>query len=230
MKKLKEGTLEPKLARFLFTYRITPQSSTEVSPSELMLGQKIQSHLETLHPDLARKVRLSQEWQKRGQDSHARERNFEIGETVYVRNYGPGDMWLRGKVTGIQGSTLHTVLLKDGRSVRRHTDQLRPRVEKENSVENNSPNDVDDFEYSTRKGDRDKSEIADSQEPQEPSLSPESGTEPGTGTNSSTEPAEHEPPDIAPEDMTHPHPEDMTGPRRSSHSRKQPNRYGYPVN
>ena len=139
-------------------------------------------------------------------------------------------MWLPGKVTGIQGSTLHTVLLKDGRSVRRHTDQLRPRVEKENSVENNSPNDVDDFDYSTRKGDRDESEITDSQEPQELSLSPESGAEPGTGTNSSTEPAEHEPPDIPPEDVTPSHPEDTTGPRRSSRSRKQPNRYGYPVN
>ena len=230
MKKLKEGTLETKLARFLFTYRITPQSSTGVSPSELMFGRKIRSHLETLRPDLARKVRLSQERQKRGQDSHARERNFEIGETVYARNYGPGDMWLPGKVTGIQGSTLHTVLLKDGRSVRRHTDQLRPRVEKENSVENNSPNDVDDFDYSTRKGDRDESEITDSQEPQELSLSPESGAEPGTGTNSSTEPAEHEPPDIPPEDVTPSHPEDTTGPRRSSRSRKQQNRYGYPVN
>ena len=44
MQKLKEGSYETKVAHFLFTYRITPQSSTGVSPSELMFrcrsGQK----------------------------------------------------------------------------------------------------------------------------------------------------------------------------------------------
>ena len=50
-------------------------------------------------------------------------------------------------VTNIQGSTLHTILLRDGRSVRRHTDQLRSRVEKENATGHGARND-DDFEYS----------------------------------------------------------------------------------
>ena len=184
-----------------------------------------------LHPDLARKVRLSQERQKRGQDSHARQRNFEIGEVVYARNYGPGDMWLPGKVTGIQGSALHTVLLQDGRSVRRHTDQLQSRVEKENSTGSSPLSDKDDFEYLTSGVDRDESPGSGntgSQNLQEMSPSTESVTEPGEEAENPLEPAEHEPPsDPPPEDVTDPPPEDTTGPRRSGCSRKPPNRYGY---
>ena len=39
MKKLQEGSIDTKVARFLFKYRLTPQSSTSVSPSELMFGR-----------------------------------------------------------------------------------------------------------------------------------------------------------------------------------------------
>ena len=66
MQKLKEGSFKTKVAHFLFTYRITPQSGTEVSPSELMFRRKMQTHLDSLHPDLARKVHLNQERQKQG--------------------------------------------------------------------------------------------------------------------------------------------------------------------
>ena len=38
-----EGSLETKLARFLFAYRTTPQSTTTVTPAELMFGRKIKS-------------------------------------------------------------------------------------------------------------------------------------------------------------------------------------------
>ena len=39
MKKLNEGSLSEKIARFLFSYRITPQSTTGVSPGELLRGE-----------------------------------------------------------------------------------------------------------------------------------------------------------------------------------------------
>ena len=32
-----EGTIECRLARFLFNYRVTPQSTTELSPAELLI-------------------------------------------------------------------------------------------------------------------------------------------------------------------------------------------------
>ena len=38
-KKMKDGTIQTKLSRFLFKYRITPHSTTGISPSELMFGR-----------------------------------------------------------------------------------------------------------------------------------------------------------------------------------------------
>lgn len=48
MRKLKEGSVDTKLARFLFIYRITLHSSTGCSPAELMFGRRLRSHLDNL--------------------------------------------------------------------------------------------------------------------------------------------------------------------------------------
>ena len=45
MKKPTKGTLETQEARFLFNYQITPQTTTGVSPSELLLGHHSRCHL-----------------------------------------------------------------------------------------------------------------------------------------------------------------------------------------
>ena len=129
MKKLKDGSIETKVARFLFKYRLTPQSSTGVSPSELMFGRRLRSPLDNLRPDLGKKSNLTKERQKLSHDSRARYRNFVIGDLVFVKNYRSGDTWLPGKVVKILGSTMYAVLLNDGSCVRKHTDQMRARVE-----------------------------------------------------------------------------------------------------
>ena len=49
MKKFTEGTLENKLSHFLFHYRLTPQTTTGQSPTELLLGRRIKSRLDLLH-------------------------------------------------------------------------------------------------------------------------------------------------------------------------------------
>ena len=54
MKKLKDGSLETRVSRFLSRYRITSQTSTGVSPSELLLGRKPRSRLDLAYPDISR--------------------------------------------------------------------------------------------------------------------------------------------------------------------------------
>ena len=54
MKKLKEGSLETRVSRFLSRYRITPQTSTRVLPTELLLGRKPRSRLDLAYPDISR--------------------------------------------------------------------------------------------------------------------------------------------------------------------------------
>lgn len=139
LKKLKEGSLSTRLARFLFKYRITPQSSTGVSPAELMYGRRLRSQLDQLQPDLGRKVRQSQDQQKRGHDVRSQFREFKVGDKVYARNYGQGPVWLPGEVVAVSGSVSYTVALEDGRNVRRHTEQLRSRTCRSSAV---VPNDT----------------------------------------------------------------------------------------
>ena len=138
MKKLTEGSVETKVSRFLFKYRLTPQSNTGVSPAELMFGRKLRSPLDNIRPSLERKVYRYQERQKTTHDSHARWREFQIGDTVYVRNYAAGDVWLPGTVVKKLGSTMYAVLLEDGRNVRKHTDQIRLGIE--NRTQSDSSN------------------------------------------------------------------------------------------
>ena len=54
MKKLKDGSLETRVSRFLSRYRITPQTSTRVLPTELLLGRKPRSRLDLAYPGISR--------------------------------------------------------------------------------------------------------------------------------------------------------------------------------
>ena len=51
LNKMTTGSLETKLARFLFKYRNTPHSTTGKSPTELLFGRKVRTHLDHLHTD-----------------------------------------------------------------------------------------------------------------------------------------------------------------------------------
>ena len=56
IKKLSEGTVDLKLARFLFNHRITPHSTTGMSPSELMFGRQLNTRFDLLQRQLDSKV------------------------------------------------------------------------------------------------------------------------------------------------------------------------------
>ena len=143
MKKLREGSVETKMSRFLFTYRLTPQSSTGISPSELMFGRRLDSQLDNIQPNLESKTNLNLECQKKTHDSHVRYHEFNVGDLVYIKNYGIGNSWLAGTVTRKLGSTMYAVLLGDGRNVRKHSDQMRSRTKEQGSVEMNLNDSID---------------------------------------------------------------------------------------
>ena len=127
LKKLTEGSLETRLARFLFSYRTTPQSTTGQSPAELLFGRPLRTQLDLLQPDLRAKVQCQQERMKINHDQHARQRGFSIGDQVFVRNYGQGPLWMPGVISEVRRPVSYVVTLEDGRVMRRHVDLLRPR-------------------------------------------------------------------------------------------------------
>ena len=51
-----ECDVQERISMFLFRYRVTPHSTTGLSPAELLMGQRFRTHLDLLYPDASRKV------------------------------------------------------------------------------------------------------------------------------------------------------------------------------
>ena len=129
LKKMQKGTLDEKIARFLFHYRITPQTTTGISPSELFLGRKLRSRFDLLHPDLATKVERKQDKQKETHDQHTVDRHFTIGQSVYVKNFARGPIWLQGKIVSQVGPVSFKVELTGSQVIcSRHQDHIRVQI------------------------------------------------------------------------------------------------------
>ena len=110
---------------FLFSYKLTPQTTTGLfSPSELLIGRRIRCHLDFLRPNLAAKVRQCQNRQKDKHDYHPRNRELQIGDIVFAKNYGAGESWLPGVIQNKTGPSSFIVDLTDGRRIRRHLYQM----------------------------------------------------------------------------------------------------------
>ena len=121
------GDLDTRLARFLFQYRLTPHTTTGLSPAEMLLGRRPRSHLDLLHPDISPKVTQRQELQKEAHDQHAKYRKFQNGDLVYARNFHGSPTWVPGVVTAMSGPVSMVIQLEDGQAVRRHTDHVKAR-------------------------------------------------------------------------------------------------------
>ena len=125
LKKADGGSLETKPACVLFNYRLTPNSTTGVTPAKLLLGRQPRSHLDMFRPSLTRRVECSLERQIRGHDKRVTEREFREGDYVLVKNFATGPTWLRGVIICERGSRTFEIRLDDGRELRRHIDHIR---------------------------------------------------------------------------------------------------------
>ena len=117
------GSLNSKLSRFLLAYRSTPNSTTGVSPAELFMKRPLRTRLDLLRPSLSSRVLSRQADQKRLHDAHSKSREFEVGQSVLVRNLREGPKWLPGTIVEKTGPVSYRVEVSDQRW-RRHADQL----------------------------------------------------------------------------------------------------------
>ena len=126
MKRMTSGSIQDRLARFLFSYRITPQSTTG-SSAELLMGRKLRSRLDLVKPNLAKRVKEKQLSQKQTHDKHCKERFFSEGEEVFARDYRRNAVskWLPGRVVDQTGPISFQVQLENGEVKRYHQDQMR---------------------------------------------------------------------------------------------------------
>ena len=61
-------TLQRRVSKFLFKYRLTPHSVTGVAPSELLFGRRIRCRLDLWFPDTSQRVQSQQQKQKQAHD------------------------------------------------------------------------------------------------------------------------------------------------------------------
>lgn len=129
MKKMQGGkeSLETKMSRFLFSYRITPHSTTGLSPAEMLMSRRLRSTFDLLLPDLKTKVEKKQWKQKAHHDKTIKLRRFNPGNLVFTKNYGFGPKWVPGTIESCTGPLSYTIITENGQVLRRHVDQVRRR-------------------------------------------------------------------------------------------------------
>ena len=151
IKKL-DGPIDTRLTRFLLQYRITPQSTTGLSPSELLMGRRLRTVYDLLHPDIQEKVETKQ---TKIPQPHQKIRTFSIGDKLYAKNYSGSPTWIPVTVVKVTGPVSYHVETENGIVIRRHTDQLRLRYTKLpefhselQDFSNEILDDIDDFPVS----------------------------------------------------------------------------------
>ena len=138
MKKLRTGDIETKVNRLLFKYRMTPHSSTGVSPSQMMLKREIRTPFHLMQPG-------SQSIPKAELRSDVRQ--FKVGESVWCKNFGQGDKWVPGVITEVKGNVNYKVSVPEKReAVHRHIDQLKARIEVTSEVRSENLESYEDLE------------------------------------------------------------------------------------
>lgn len=125
------GSVENRIIQFLFKYRITPQTTTGLSPAELLMGRRLRSHLDLLHPDSSHKAVKSQDKQCQ---AVVPPRKFQVDDKLFARNYPGNRKWVQVRVVKITGPVSYQVVTESGAILRRHVDQLRTRLSVDRSV------------------------------------------------------------------------------------------------
>ena len=118
-----------KLMNFLLSYRSTPHSTTNTTPSQLFLHRSLRTRLDLLKPELGVVVSQKQAEQKKYHDLHSRNRNIFIGERVFVRNMRNDPCWLLGTIVERRGPLSYLVHVANGVVWKRQVDYLQKTVD-----------------------------------------------------------------------------------------------------
>lgn len=114
LKKNVQGSLKTRLARILHRYRRTPQAGGR-TPAQLLMGYDLRSRLDnavSIPPSPVDRPPLD---------------GWQPGEPVWVRNFGRGEPWTPASITSTDGARLVNADGPEGETIRRHSDQVKPR-------------------------------------------------------------------------------------------------------
>ena len=128
---MRNGTeIQTKLDQFLFKYRVTPNSTTGISPSEIMFGRQVRTLFDLLRPSeqIADKVVQKQLEMKKYYNSHSpRQLDLTMNEKVKIRNFGKGPKWKDATILRRTGAvTYRCKVVPDDIIVKSHLNQIWP--------------------------------------------------------------------------------------------------------
>ncbi|XP_026578600.1 uncharacterized protein K02A2.6-like, partial [Pseudonaja textilis] len=103
-----------KVTRMLLLQHITPKSTTNKCPAELLMARKLRSPLDRLHPAYTPEKPLG---------SSSKHRVFKVGDLVFAKNFSGDPLWIPAQVTQVTGPRSYCLLTTDGRPWKRHIDQ-----------------------------------------------------------------------------------------------------------
>ena len=115
--------MKSRLAKVLFPYCLTPQTTTGVSPNELLLGRRPRSRLDL--PKLHTAERLKKQLQQKEQHESRSRDVWRWGQMFqFIRNY-QGDRWLPSVIEQRIRPVSSKFKLTYGRIRRCHHNQVR---------------------------------------------------------------------------------------------------------
>ncbi|KII71813.1 hypothetical protein RF11_01357 [Thelohanellus kitauei] len=118
-----------RLALSLYYYRNTATSTTNRFPSELMLGRMARSYMDNNCPDVISSANDASWKQKQRFDKNKQYREFEKGQKIWVKNE-TNQGYRPATIVDRTGELSYRVA--DGsRTIRKHSDQIKQRVEQE---------------------------------------------------------------------------------------------------
>ena len=119
--KCTEGkTIQDKLSKFLFKYRIMPHTTTGVSPAELLINRQPRCCLDFLFPDVSGRV------QKENHDNSKTLRMFAQGDKILAKNFRSSNpKWLSGEIIQSTCPLSYLIKLSNGVETCRHVDHIR---------------------------------------------------------------------------------------------------------
>jgi len=85
MKRMQPAPLQLYLTRWLANYRLTPHSTTNRSPAEMLLRRRTKSRFDLIRPKTGARVEEKQLKQKMQHDQHAKDRRIDLGWCVTSR-------------------------------------------------------------------------------------------------------------------------------------------------
>ncbi|XP_032071928.1 uncharacterized protein K02A2.6-like [Thamnophis elegans] len=118
LSKLDHLPWQERIDAFLLAQHSTPSPESNTSPAERLMGRRLHTTLDRLHPAYSAPTPV---------DSQGGSRSFVQGEAVYAWNYVGHPLWLPGIITDQTGPCSYRVRLLNGRVWKRHCDQLRSR-------------------------------------------------------------------------------------------------------